>query len=170
MRFLTFFILASMLVPALLQAKSIDVDALMRDYNTVQTTPDSLSASRDSVFIFVSFSMPPESLKEWISDATKIGAPVVLRGFIDNSFKQTVSAVKAIVPTYQGGIEIDPKAFEKYHIGQVPAVVIVGRTGEYDVVYGNATLSAALKVFSLKGSQATQTQAQQLLSLLEPRL
>ena len=94
--------------------------------------------------IFISFSMPKESMRLWVSQAEKIGASVYLRGLVNNSFKDTVLAVKALLHDQKGGVLIDPTIFKKHGITQVPAVVFVSK-GNASIVYGDVTLDYALE-------------------------
>ncbi|MCE3237357.1 MAG: putative type-F conjugative transfer system pilin assembly protein TrbC [Gammaproteobacteria bacterium] len=106
------------------------------------------------VIIFVSFSMPKESLREWIEAGEMIHAPLVLRGLVNNSFKETVKKVNELIQNNHGGIQIDPTLFKKFHITQVPAVVVSNSAtclltslcpDEFDVVYGDVELAYALR-------------------------
>jgi conjugal transfer pilus assembly protein TrbC len=106
------------------------------------------------VLVFVSFSMPKESLKTWIRDANIIHAPVVIRGLVNNSFKETIAAVNALTKEGASGVQIDPTLFERYEIKQVPAVLVAASPRcvpnlscreNYDVQYGDTSLHYALK-------------------------
>ncbi|MBX3709466.1 MAG: type-F conjugative transfer system pilin assembly protein TrbC [Gammaproteobacteria bacterium] len=107
-----------------------------------------------NIIIFVSFSMPDESLKGWMREAKIIDAPVVVRGFINNSFKDTINKISVLTKDNQGGVQVDPTLFQRFQIVKVPAVVVVKEpnclpgmscTLDYDIVYGDVTLSYALK-------------------------
>ena len=102
--------------------------------------------SSSSVMVFVSFSMPKESLKAWMHEAQKIHAPIILRGLINNSFKDTQKAIFDLIKEDHslGGMQIDPLSFKKFNISKVPAVVLT-RDREFDVIYGNVTFDYALK-------------------------
>lgn len=107
-----------------------------------------------NIIIFVSFSMPDESLKGWLREANMINAPVIVRGFVNNSFKDTINKIGALTKDNHGGIQIDPTLFQRFHVDKVPAVVVVKEpncitgmscTFDYDIVYGDVKLSYALK-------------------------
>lgn len=94
--------------------------------------------------VFISFSMPKESIKQWISQADKANAQVYLRGFINDSFKQTMLEASFLVnENSREGFLLEPKLFEKFKIEKVPAVVFVEDNQEYVVVYGDIGLKAA---------------------------
>lgn len=106
------------------------------------------------VLIFVSFSMPDASLKQWMSVAEQIHAPVVIRGLINHSFKDTIKKMADLTRDNHGGVQLDPTLFRRFQINQVPAVVVWKEANclpsqscldEYDVVYGDVTLAFALQ-------------------------
>lgn len=107
------------------------------------TTPPQPSAATP-ILIFVSFSMPKESIKSWIAQAKRVGAAVYIRGLVNNSFKDTAKAVRELLQEQPGGLLIDPTLFKKYAIIQAPAVVVTG-SAAFDVIYGDVTLDYALE-------------------------
>ena len=107
--------------------------------------PQRPSPQAGDLLIFVSFSMPQESLKALMTQAQKHGVRVVMRGLIENSWKKTREKLSEIgLP-----IEIDPEAFQKYGVSAVPTFVKVTHDG-FDSLGGNVTLDYALEVFSSK--------------------
>jgi conjugal transfer pilus assembly protein TrbC len=130
------------------------------------------------IMVFVSFSMPRQSLIAYMQDARKIHASIIVRGFINNSFKETVNTISLLVKEAGGGgIEINPFAFTTFHITKVPSVVVIPNNSpcvqqsscridkDYDVIAGNITLQAALVVVGHHG-QAAVTEANNALTLL----
>ncbi len=98
---------------------SIDIDAIARQY-AQKAAPH----ARYTLMIFASFTMPKTSLKRLLRQTYRVGAPVLLRGFKDNSLKQTALAIKALgKPNAQ--VLIHPEAFTHYHIRAVPTVVLI---------------------------------------------
>jgi conjugal transfer pilus assembly protein TrbC len=112
------------------------------------------STQEAQVIIFVSFSMPKDSLKGWMQEAEKIHAPVVIRGLVNNSFKETLKKMTGLAHDNHGGVQLDPALFQKFQINRVPAVVVTTSSNclpnqscreEYDVIYGDVHLDYALK-------------------------
>jgi len=108
--------------------------------------PLGIAAPRDSVNIrvFVSFSMPKALLKETLAESARLHIPAFLNGLHKNSMAKTASKIFELsrdVPNLN--LNIDPTAFERYGIHQVPALV-VERQGRFDVIYGNLSLSEGL--------------------------
>src|ERR1700721_885673 len=77
-------------------------------------------AADGDILIFVSFSMPKESLKGWMDEAEKIHAPLVIRGLVNNSFKETVKKMTELANDNHGGVQLDPTLFKAFNIKQVP--------------------------------------------------
>lgn len=125
------------------------------------------AAQPGSVMMFVSFSMPRQSLIAALRDANKIKASVVMRGLVNNSFKETFQAIGNLVKEAGGGgIELNPLAFKRFQIETVPAVVVISpnhpcltqpscsRQQDFDVMSGNIPLAAALRELSNRGVAA----------------
>ena len=90
--------------------------------------------------LFVSFSMPETALRRYLEQAARLGATVVLRGFVGDSMKTTLERILGLLypdglPTkkedarlpeaYAGlSFAIDPTLYERFGITQVPALVL----------------------------------------------
>lgn len=116
------------------------------------------------ILIFVSFSMPKQSLEVYLRDAKKIGANVIIRGLINNSFQKTFREISSLVKTSHGlGVDLNPLWFKRFHITKVPAVVVIPERSpcfkgdqchlnkDYDVMIGDISLFAALKMIRDRG-------------------
>jgi conjugal transfer pilus assembly protein TrbC len=116
------------------------------------------------ILLFVSSSMPAASLTQWFIQAQRVKAVVIIRGLVNNSLLATKAWLKPFIEPIQdqGGIEINPVAFEAFGIAQVPAVVVT--TGKlqcisneqciappFDVIYGNMSLYEALNAIAEHG-------------------
>ena len=94
------------------------------------------------IFVFVSFSMPKASLIELNKQAQKYNATLVMRGIYKNSFSEMRKKILGISPDGLS-INIDPKAFDKYNIKQVPTFVLVENNKEINRLSGNVSLDYA---------------------------
>ena len=112
------------------------------------------------VLIFVSLSMPEQSLKLWAEQADKIKAKLLLRGFVDDSLQATIDETLRIFKEPKADFLVHPEAFEKFNIDKVPAVVIANPdncleddcpTPAFDVVYGDTSLEDALNKIVSQG-------------------
>jgi conjugal transfer pilus assembly protein TrbC len=122
------------------------------------------SAAASNIIIFASFSMPKESMKQWIRQATDIQAPVVIRGLVNHSFKETINTLYQLNQEKIGGVQLDPTLFQAYQIDKVPAVVVTNTSHclpsqscqeTYDVVYGDVSLAYALKKIAMKNDDVS---------------
>lgn len=147
-------------------AGPVDIFTLSQDYQAVPKAGLAQPANNPGLKVFVSFSMPPELLRVWLTQASQLGAPLVLRGFDNNSFQKTAKDYLVVRgESHLPGMLIDPTAFERYQITAVPAVVLEDSAGESDILYGNIALDSALETFSQKGStQGIRDRASALLA------
>jgi|GEM_PF-2276008 len=143
-----------------------------------QSSTSALSAKvkrYPSILVFVSFSMPKTSLQQWLVQAQKVKANLVLRGLVDNSFTVTTKRLQELFKQQPiGGFLLDPTLFQRYGITKVPAVVIHDGTEcqpdqsckeNYAIFYGDTSLDFALtKIVSTEKSLAPL--AEQALSTL----
>ena len=141
------------------KVQSQKIQALMASVTGSQNVRGDKGESEDQhvtgpVVVFVSFSMPPESLKLWLQQAHKAGVKVVMRGLVNNSFKQTAAAVAALVKKDAAGLQIDPTLFKRFAITKVPAVIVTDQSvcpstvsclPNFDVIYGNVSLDYVLE-------------------------
>ena len=113
------------------------------------------------LFIFISNAIPKSSLISLAKQANDYSAMLVMRGFVNDSFKETVVFIQEL--NEQGNrAMIDPETFAKYDIEQVPAFVLNQDDINYDKISGNITLTYALEQFAASGD--TRVLAQEILS------
>lgn len=110
------------------------------------------------LIVFISTSMPAASIKQWAKQADLLGAELVIRGFINNSFKDTVMLAQELFSIDKvGGFNVDPLKFKSYGIHAVPSVVLdVG--GKVDMVQGDIGLIEALTIIKTRGENAVDAQ------------
>jgi len=129
----------------------------------------SVQALEPELLIFISFGMPEKSLKLWAKQINRVGGKLLLRGFFENSLQETATKTLAIFGAEPNvDIAIDPERFQQFKVEVVPAVVVVKRQEtlenndvlpDFDVVYGDTTLEAALERISQSGSMEGQRAA-----------
>ena len=94
--------------------------------------------------VFVSFSIPEQLLIEILSESAELHIPAVLNGLIDNSMPKTIKKIVSLTKAVPNlNLQIDPTAFERFGIKQVPALV-VDNGQAYDVLYGNLSIKEGL--------------------------
>ena len=99
----------------------------------------------DKIYVFISFSMPKESIESLLKEATKHNAVLVLRGLKNNSFKETAKIIKDFYDkenAESAGFEINPELFEQHAINHVPVFL---NTTNQNRLSGNVTLSFAVQ-------------------------
>lgn len=100
-----------------------------------------------TVLVFASFSMPEPALKQLAGDLKKINGALVIRGLINNSFKETATHLQKLGE----GVLLDPTLFEKFNITAVPTFIIVEgdfkgeQTPKHDRLTGNVNLRFVLE-------------------------
>ena len=105
----------------------VDLESIAKRYE------QKVDAKRvDGLMVFASFTMPRETLKRLIADASMAGGVVVMRGFKGGSIKSTALAVSDLGES-SANVQINPAAFTKYRINAVPAVVLVKPESADDV-------------------------------------
>lgn len=110
---------------------------------------DCSSKAKDGLRIFISFSMPTNELVYLDKTARKLGAKLVIRGLKNNSFKETFAFIHSLSDQAMV-VDIDPKAFEKFEVNQVPSFVI-NEGDRFDKLTGNVSIAHVLKEISANG-------------------
>ena len=135
--------------------KSVPIHPMLQEGTQQELQSEDKSAK---LIVFISTSMSKTSIKQWAVQADLLGAELVIRGFINNSFKDTVLLAQELFDQDNvGGFNVDPLKFKTYDIQIVPAVVLdVG--GKVDLVQGDIGLIEALKIIKAKGENAGEVQ------------
>ncbi len=131
---------AHTLVQKALKGASCKTNAL-GERSSHETALKTISGEREEkkypdLLVFVSFSMPLESLKELSKQVHKKGGKLVFRGLYEGSFKKMAEKVKEL----SGDVLIDPTLFREHHITRVPVFFYKTHT-----LSGNVSLSYALE-------------------------
>ena len=100
------------------------------------------------LIVFVSFSMPKEYLKKLCTQVNKAGGKIVLRGLLNNSFKDSIKYIKKEFIEIK--FDIDPKLFSKFSIKTAPSFVVSHRK-KYDILSGSLSLKYVLDEFIKNG-------------------
>lgn len=112
---------------------------------------------------FVSFSMPEKLLEDTLKDCARLNIPAYLNGLHHNSMSETAVKVMVLSEHVPGlNLQIDPTAFERFGINQVPALV-VSKGAHFDVIYGNLSLDEGLQRIIDQGETAFSLQEKESL-------
>jgi len=92
---------------------------------------DTSNDSGPQFYVFVSFSMPDITLRRLLSQAQRVGAPLVLRGMVENDMNKTRIKVGKLLgadkngnTSIEGGLSIDPTLYERFGVSVVPSFVL----------------------------------------------
>ncbi|GEQ99200.1 hypothetical protein JCM17844_28370 [Iodidimonas gelatinilytica] len=148
-----------MLAAPAVQAEE-DTDAWMQrmlEKTTKQAAPSLETKAKPSLLSFVSFSMPDDSLKAILEQTARAGGVTVLRGLVENSFKETALRVGTLAREHGPGFSVDPRLFTEHSVTTVPAFVVVGAES-VDKISGNMSLAAALETIAREGDNKSIAQ------------
>ena len=108
--------------------KGPDIARMAATYR--QTTPRS-APGKDvaELMVFVSFSLPKETLQRIVTQAEKSGAVLVLRGLKGNSLTRMGEEIAELLGARNVTAIIHPPAFKQFKVRQVPALVLA-RSGQ----------------------------------------
>ena len=123
-----------------------DIARMAANYR--QTAPSSAPAKDvPELMVFVSFSLPKETLQRIVSQAEKSGAVLVLRGLHGNSLTRMGEEIARLVGDRKVTAIIHPPAFKQFKVRQVPALVLA-RSGQASKIGedGCAPVSSFIRV------------------------
>lgn len=106
------------------------------------------SESSDLI-VFVSFSMPESSLNRLAVDTAKAGGVLVLRGFVNDSLKQTIAATEKLT-NLGAQIQINPELYKTFDVRNVPTFVI-SKNGINSDACNSSVESKCINQFKLEG-------------------
>lgn len=148
--------------------------------------------STTKIKVFISFSMPDESIKRIIDQAHLIGRSSIHISLIglkgDNDWQLTLGKISELTKGRDVEIQIDPDGFKKYSVNQVPAFVVyrddpaeearcaiegdqemLEHLQSYVGVYGDVTIEYALNY--LKNNETGWSEEiSRFIALVEPSL
>ena len=111
---------------------------------------------KNNLIIFISLSLPDDSLKNYYLEARRYNAVLAIRGFINDSLKDTVAYFKK---SGEEGIAVtvDPESFRKFNVTNAPAIIVKDPNSDiYDKVTGNVTVNYALQKIADQGDLKDQ--------------
>lgn len=105
-------------------ASAPDLAALAQAHRP--SVPGGNSANPDvpELMVFVSFSLPRETLQRIVRQSERSGAVLVLRGLKGHSLTQTGEEIARLVGERNVTVLIHPPAFQQFQVRQVPSLVL----------------------------------------------
>lgn len=102
----------------------VDMDALLARYDELGMVPQ---ADGEQLLVFISSSVPKASLRLLARQAAAVGAPLVLRGVVGDSFPATAEFMRDVYGDGEPRARamIDPTLFSRFDVRHAPAFVLV---------------------------------------------
>lgn len=129
--------------------------------------------------LLVSFSMGEKALLNLAHEAKLYGATLVLRGFKDDSYAQTVKALQKIIQETGQGLIIDPELFSLFSVTATPTYILSRpfqlhtleqtQTPIHDRLQGHVSLRYVLEIFAKEGDLKGEAKALLLNASLEKK-
>lgn len=94
------------------------------------------------IYVFVSHSMNDSALQQYYKEAESLGATLIMRGLIDDSFTKNKEKAELLKIAY----DINPELFDEYQITVVP-VIVKHEKNVIQKITGHLPLREALKIF-----------------------
>lgn len=129
-------------VSKMIKEKGVQNSCCQQMQTVYQDKRETRTKDPSLILIFVSLSMPKESLKNLYKEAEQQGLSLLIRGLKNNSFKETAHVLKEL----EIAVQIDPQLFEAHQIEVVPTFVKVDNKESLHI-QGNISLSYARKKF-----------------------
>lgn len=105
-----------------------------------------LNKNAHELMVFVSFSMPKESLQRIVLQSEKTGARILFRGFKGEKLTEMSKHIASLIGNHHVEVNINPPAFTQYKITQVPALVIAQPNANEGMDNGCAQATRYVKV------------------------
>lgn len=148
--------------------RNADPSRIIEQYQSLKEGTE-LAQREEGFLIFISLSMPAESLNRLVDQAIRFNAPLVIRGTINDSLAATVAKVTAILNKREAEIQIDPRLFTRFNIASVPAFVAISPvTGKSGTVMGDVSATYALEAME-RSMPHIATYAKQRLAMSESK-
>jgi len=117
-------LIGASVAPSIIQADSPPPLGRAAFDTVANATDPTHSTTAPTALVLVSLSMPASALREIARQATRIGAPLVLRGLKDNAFPATQRALATFGDIPGAAFVIDPSAFRRFQVTQVPTFIL----------------------------------------------
>lgn len=105
-----------------------------------------IKTASHELMVFVSFSMPPESLQRIVEQSERSGAHIVFRGFAGDKLMEMSKHVAKLIGNHRVEVSVNPPAFSQFKVSTVPALVIALPTASEGLDNGCAQATQYVKV------------------------
>ena len=147
---------------SLANMQGVNLEEMLRRYQKPMAEAKNKTKRLNKLMVFISLSMPKQSLKDLSEQVNRAGGVLVLRGVVKNSITETAKELQKLSDKGVSAV-IDPNLFKVFDVQQVPTFVVVpyttypcsqrdcNFTPQHDRLSGNVTLNYALELISEKG-------------------
>ena len=102
------------------------------------------------IYVFVSFSLPDESLRNYFIDANRYGAKLVMRGLTgDKNSRNRFAITKARMERARINVDINPNLIEQLNITQIPVIAVVTSDQVIKKISGQISVQKALQLMDI---------------------
>lgn len=105
-----------------------------------------IKTATHELMVFVSFSMPPESLQRIVLESERTGAHIVFRGFKGDKLMEMSKHIANLIGNHRVEVSVNPPAFSQFQVATVPALVIALPTASEGLDNGCAQATQYIKV------------------------
>ncbi|MDP2762795.1 MAG: type-F conjugative transfer system pilin assembly protein TrbC [Sideroxyarcus sp.] len=105
-----------------------------------------INTATHELMVFVSFSMPPESLQRIVEQSERTGAHIVFRGFKGDKMMEMSQHIAKLIGNHRVEVSVNPPAFTQFQVTNVPALVIAQPSASEGLDNGCAQATAYVKV------------------------
>lgn len=150
-------------------------DQQQANQHSFEAAPPPTTPFTDGPLVFVSFSMPEPLIVDYLKQAKRWNAQVVLRGAINGDIPTTFARVQALIEKHDvQGVMIDPTLFQRFGIQRVPAMVLPLEplkpceaqgcgTPKHIKAFGDVSIDSFLQTVTRLGDRGEQQKATALL-------
>lgn len=138
------------------EVKGLDIQGENKTTQETQAAGGLVKDKNLKKYVFISLSIPEGGLKDLLLGAKKNGFVPVLRGFKNDSYKETVKALEVLIQETGYGVIVEPELFKTFNIEVVPTYIVSEKQGicppnsscavpKYKKLSGNVTAEFAAK-------------------------
>lgn len=142
-----------------------DLNDLVKRYEESRAAHKRPTSEDSALMLFVSFSMPPDVIREYTRQANATGATLILRGNYEGGTVRKTTEYAATLNTGGAGWLINPELFTGYKVDSVPVLVLSLENldadtegcfpvGEYASVFGEISIIGSLEKIAEQASKA----------------
>ncbi|MBV7300278.1 type-F conjugative transfer system pilin assembly protein TrbC [Enterovibrio paralichthyis] len=157
--------------PTPASAGNVDIAAMLQELRapSIQKANSEVTDPLPELMVFVTLSMPEQALVQLAKQTARAGGEIYIRGFHNNSLKETVTFMEWLSKESGVTLAIDPTMFELFEVTRVPTIIMAVEGVKpcdakdqlcrrdlplHDRMTGNTSLHYALEQFTWRGDSS----------------